>query len=507
MDTNAHERRELGKWVQQRRIFHQWTQAALAEKLGCTVNLISKIEQGLRNVSAKQAPRIMKVFGLSDEEQIEFLLLLQRTRATAVQNRTRRGRRGPSPHTNLPEPHRPLIGREQDTTSGADLLNAPHVRLLTLSGPPGIGKTRLAIAIAERVQHDYPDGVCFTPLETLASGSDISPALLDSLSFILPIEERAEQPKRSELPTLIAHLLSKRRLLLVLDNFEHVLSEANLQMLSRLLSVCPKLKIIATSRVSLNLRGEQLITIQPLEIPAPAQTRHLTELAQQPAVALFVSRAQSVNAAFKLTPANAVAIGDLCTFSEGVPLVLEMMAARVRLLSPMQLLAQITLTEQPQSLADFMLTLAGPRDAPEHQHTLTESFEWSYRLLQQDEQVLLMKLSVFAGGFSADAAAVVCDATLPLLESLVAHSLVQIQYWDASADSAEPSGWQEKEEGHDVSEERVASQSREITEYRILAHIRAFALKRLCDSEHYVRVFQRHADYSLRRGDAQQDRN
>ena len=491
------QRRALGKWIQKRRLYHRWTQAILAAKLGCTVNLVSKIERGGRNVSAKQAPKMVLVFGLTEEEQVAFLRLVHRARARDADQAPTLPR-GPQAHVNLPEPTTLLIGREKDITSGAALLSDPHMRLLTLSGPPGIGKTQLGIAIARHVQDAYLDGVCFVPLAAVPPGTEISQTLFDNLSATLANEGLIEQPIPKAMPAALIHLLSRQHLLLVLDNFEHVLTETNLQTISKLLASCPRLNIITTSRSALNIKGEHVVVVSPLPVPDVAQRdariHDLVVLAQQPVVTLFLSRAQSVNAAFNLTSGNAQAVCNLCAFSQGIPLVLELLAARVRLLSPQELLAQITSPDRAQTSANFLLSLTGPRDSPEHQRTLARAIEWSYDLLQLDEQQLLLKLSVFESGFTPEAAVAVCDTTLPTLESLVSHSLVQPHLWDTRTHVQEDAAnsWDDADfDTEDSNEESDESR------YGLLESIRAFALQRLRDSEAYNMVCKCHAAYML----------
>jgi predicted ATPase/DNA-binding SARP family transcriptional activator len=285
-----------------------------------------------------------------------------------------------------------LIGREREVAELRHLLTI--TRLVTLTGPGGVGKTRLALAGAHAAASAFPDGAAFADL-----------AAIDDPDLVLPTIAAAcgirEEPGRPLLDTLIDHLAS-RRLLLVVDNMEHVAAAAPI--VGELLAACPHLKALITSRGRLRLRGEQEYPVQPLAVPEteeklpPSSVLRLPSmaLADVPAVALFLQRARAARPDFALSGANAAAIAEICRRLDGLPLAIELAAARVRLLPPEELLEQL---ERPLSV----LT-GGPRDAPDRQRTLRATIAWSHDLLTPEEQDLFACLSVFAGGFSLDAA-------------------------------------------------------------------------------------------------------
>ena len=292
------------------------------------------------------------------------------------------------------------------------LLSRAEGRLLTLTGPGGIGKTRLALAVAAAVQDVFADGVCFVSLAALSDPELVVPTIAHTLG--LP-----EVGRRSPLD-LLKTFLQTRRLLLLLDNFEHVLSAA--PVLSDLLGACPHLMLLVTSRAVLHVYGEQAYVVPPLSLPDLTQLPG--SLAQSAAVALFLERARAAKPDFQLTTTNAGVLAEICTRLDGLPLAIELAAARIKLLSPEALLIRLE-----QRLA--VLT-QGPRDVPERQQTLRKTLMWSYDLLSEAEQRLFRRLAVFVGGCTLQAVEAVCqmlnDAEENVLEgvsSLMDQSLLQ----------------------------------------------------------------------------------
>ena len=278
-----------------------------------------------------------------------------------------------------------LVGREQALKTVCALLQCPEVRLATLTGMGGVGKTRLGLQVATGLLSTFADGVCFVSLASLRDSSLVVPAIARALG----LAEDAEQPLR---PRLKAYLCNKQ-LLLLLDSFEHVARAAPL--LVELLQTCPDLKALVTSRSPLHVRGEYEFHVPPLTLPDVEQLAQGEAFAHCASVALFVQCAQSIKSDFALTGANAHTIAEICIRLEGLPLAIELAAARIRLFSPQELLAWL---EQR-----LPLLTNGARDVPERQQTLLKTLTWSYDLLSAREQRLFRQLAVFADGCTLEA--------------------------------------------------------------------------------------------------------
>ncbi|HJT57965.1 MAG TPA: tetratricopeptide repeat protein [Ktedonobacteraceae bacterium] len=286
----------------------------------------------------------------------------------------------------------PLLGREQELAQLTTLLHQPEVRLLSLTGPGGVGKTRLAISAARALQDDFADGVCFFPLAAINDPDFVMPTIAQALGL-------RETGARSPLEQLQA-ALEEQSLLMLLDNFEQVLLAA--PELSELLAACPRLRLLVTSRATLRVQGEHEFAVSPLPLPDLKYPLAHEALLQNAAITLFIQRAQAIKPGFQVTEANVRSIAEVCVRLDGLPLALELAAARTRLLSPQALLARLS--------RRLEVLTGGARTLPERQQTLRATIAWSYNLLASHEQRLFRYLSVFAGGCTLDAAEAIARA-------------------------------------------------------------------------------------------------
>jgi predicted ATPase/class 3 adenylate cyclase len=370
---------------------------------------------------------------------------------------------------NLPQQVTSFIGRERELAEAKSLLEG--TRLLTLLGMGGLGKTRLSLQIGADVLEKYPDGVWFVDLAPIRD-----PSLVPNVAAqILAIHE---EPGKSITQTLCAHV-REHKLLFVLDNCEHLVSAcANLA--DALLQAAPQVRILATSREALHIRGEQTYPVLPLAVPD--RKADIETLLRSEAVQLFVERARLQKPGFSLTEREAPAIAELCTRLDGIPLALELAAARLRSLSVSDINARLN--------DRFKLLTGGSRVALERQQTLRALVSWSYDLLQENEQIILDRLSVFAGGFNLQAAEAVCGAdpiapedVLDLVTSLVEKSLVMVDQSEGD------SRYGLLETIREFAREHLSKR------YDMLGTIREFAKERLVDRDDLAATAKRHCDY------------
>jgi predicted ATPase/transcriptional regulator with XRE-family HTH domain len=387
------------------------TQEELAERARISVRAISALERGARRTPHKGTLRLLtEALNLGEDDRA---LLFEALRAN------RRGVVTPSPSTQtaalpkgFPVTLTSLVGREREEATIAHQLRQDHVRLLTLTGPAGIGKTRLATQVVASLGA-YVATRVFVSLAAIRDPALVLPAIGQALDL-------RDQPNQSASDQVYEYL-SGREALLVLDNFEQVVQAG--PEITQLLAACPRVKALITSRVTLRVRGEHEFAVPPLDTPDLAQADAPEDLSRYAAVTLFVQRAQAVKPSFAATPALAPIIAAICARLDGIPLALELAAARIKLLSPQALLARLD-----DSLA---LLTNGAADLPERQQTMRRAIEWSYDLLNAAEQRLFRRLAVFVDGWTLEAAEAVCCGddqpvahVIDRLAGLVSSSLV-----------------------------------------------------------------------------------
>jgi predicted ATPase/class 3 adenylate cyclase len=366
--------------------------------------------------------------------------------------------------SNLPGDRSPFVGRDADVRAVADLLRRPALQLLTLTGTAGTGKTRLALEVGSTLLEEYPDGVFFVSLASLRDPNLVPSAIASTLGVL---EVHGE-----EMLTTLSTFLSGKRLLLILDNFEHLLPAA--LGIADLLDSCQQLCLLVTSREPLHLSREHEYAVSPLALPTQPHLPDLEQLRTYDAVGLFVQRARMAKADFELTEQNAAVVVQICRRLDGLPLAIELAAARVRVLPPESLLHRL----------DHRLKLltGGPRDVPERQQTLRGAIAWSYDLLGASERTLFARLAVFSGGCTFEAAEAVCTTeagadldVLDSVESLLDKSLLQ------------------RQSGGSLTEREWSLEPR----FAMLETVREYALERLAASGEEEAVRRRHAQYYL----------
>lgn len=390
----------FGTLLRQLRTAAALSQEELAERSGLSRRGISDLERGL-----SQVPRLETVRLLADglALSVEQRAALIATARPAVWQAGPADRRSTSLRT-LPTPLTRLIGREADVLTLQSRLQDDNIRWLTLTGPGGVGKTRLAIAVSATLIDAFVDGVVFVDLTPVTDPDLVVPVVAAALGVRESAEER--------LVETLSTFLSPKRVLLVLDNCERVLAAAT--SVTALLAASRGLTVFATSREPFHVRGEHEFPVLPLPLPRADRLPAIAALAQVPAVALFVDRATAVQPDFGLSDENVTAVTAICRRLDGLPLAIELAAARVKVLPPAALLTRLDVR--------LPLLTGGGQDLPARQRTMRDAIAWSYDLLSPEDQALFRHLAVFAGGFTLDAAEAVAnpDGDLPVFDGIVA---------------------------------------------------------------------------------------
>jgi non-specific serine/threonine protein kinase len=427
------------------------TQAELAVRAGLSTRGVSDLERGLRGAPYPDTvARLANALVLGEAERTRLHIAARYGRGPLDP----RLAAPPASESPLPEQLTSFVGREREIARVQHLLGT--TRLLTLSGTGGVGKTRLALEVARVCVHAYRDGVTLVDLAALASGDLVPRAVATALGLV----EQSTVPAHA----VLVETLRPQQRLLVLDNCEH-LASACADLAETLLRACARLRILATSREALAVPGELVWRVPSLGLPPPVSEAGLSEIARAESVRLFVDRAQTASDGFTLNADNALDVSEICSRLDGIPLAIELAAARVRLMAPRQI---------GERLEHALQVLApGSRSAPARQQTLRATLEWSYRLLDEPERLLFAYLSVFAAGWTLEAAESICatsgvatEDVLELLSRLVDRSLVQVE--------PRPGG---------------------MVRYRLLETLRQFAEERLRDGGDLDVLRARHADY------------
>ena len=425
------------------------TQEELALKAGLSPNAVGALERGARRRPYPHTVRsLADALGLAEAERASLLA------AVPGRGGSGSGAADAPPRTALPHPATPVLGRERELDEVVGLLARGNVRLLTLTGIGGVGKTRLAVEVARAslAAGLFSDGVAFVGLASLRDHSLVATAVLRSLGLREAEGRTASETLRSQ--------LREKRLLLVLDNIEHLLDASS--EVAALIEACPRLVVLATSRAPLRVRGEQEYPVPPLALPSSTRNIAGDDVLAAPSGRLFLERARAVSPGFHISERNAEAVAAICWRLAGLPLALELAAAKTRFMDPVALLPRL----------DRALSTAWARDLPERQRTMRSTLDWSHDLLAEDETILFRRLSVFSGGFTLEAAEEVCafrevepDEVLELLGRLMEQSLV------------------------------TAMPDADVLRYGMLEPVRQYALERLTESGEEGQVRGRHAEH------------
>jgi predicted ATPase/transcriptional regulator with XRE-family HTH domain len=452
----------FGAWLRQRRRELDLTQAELAARLFCAKGTVRRLEADDLRPSKQLAEQMAAVLAVPAEQRTAFIAFARTGAQDGSPVDFVRAQPAP-PHPPqpaartarlypLPSAASPLLGRAHTVEAAIELLLDPDVRLVTLVGPPGVGKTRLALAIAREIQGCFHEGVCFAPLAPVSSAERVLPAIAQALDLL---------DSGRPLAAALADRLRSEEVLLVLDNLEHLLAAT--PEIAALLAAAPSLKLLCTSRTALRIVGEHEFFVPPLPLPDLIRLPGVDSFAQNPALALFVARAQAIHPGFAVTAENLQPLAEICHRLDGLPLAIELAATRIKLFSPAAILTRLD--------RRLPFLTGGHRDAPARQRTLEAAIAWSYDLLDDAERRCLARLGVFRGGWTLEAAEAICGAEIDVVDRLAAlvdQSLIQSTH---------------TEDGE--------------VRFHILETIREFALLRLSEEADAAAVHERHARYYL----------
>ncbi len=470
----------FGQWVKQRRKVLGLTQVELARRVPCSKVMINKIEANLRQPSVQLTKLLAHHLRIPPSDYTAFFLLarpdlsadqLEAPLAPGPLEQPLWGlsRRGAI----LAVPPTPLVGREQELEKICALLQRPEVRLVTLTGPGGTGKTRLGLEVATTLRTAFNDGVYFINLAPISDASLVLPTIAQALGI--------QELQAGAIQKVLGNYLNDRQLLLVLDNFEQVLTAA--KDIAAALAMAADLKILITSRIRLHISGEFEFVVSPLELPDLRQLISPDLLLQSPAVTLFVQRARAAQGGFALTRDNALTVVQICARLDGLPLALELAAARIKFMPPQALLNRLAGGGQE---APLDILEGGAIDLPDRHQTIRRTIDWSYQLLSEPEQSLFRGLGVLVGGCTLDAALALSEsseaqahaAVLANLTSLVNQSLLQL---------TEDSDGQPR--------------------YNMLETLREYALERLAEQDELAALQKKHAQFFLELAEAAQSKS
>lgn len=402
----------IGIHLRRARRLEHITQEELAARAGVSARTISDIERGINKMPHLATLDLLaQALQLSSEQRAEWVRIRDASAVNAASLTSTNSVGNRSKH-HLPSILTTFVGRADETRAVTALLRRPHVRLVTLTGTGGVGKTRLAIAVANTMTDDFPHGVHFVDLAPIVETRMVLTAIATTLG-VQPTTGRS-------IDSVLSTFLRNRQTLIILDNMEHVIDAA--PVVGRLLTTCASVALLVTSRVALHVQGEYVFPVSPLALPDSAGEVSVPQALRSDAVSLFVQRAQAVRPDFTVTPESAPTVAELCERLDGVPLMIELAAARLRTLPLDQIVSHL----------DHSLSLLKQRTfgVPERHQTLRDTIDWSYNLLSREEQALFRCASVFHGGFTLGGIAAVAEydnelEALDVLEPLIDHGLLR----------------------------------------------------------------------------------